>query len=70
MQKLVMKLYCKRKNDSYHAGWKEVYENRFDDEEASDDLKEQILPRIEKGDILNIKINCTNIWSNKTACTL
>ena len=39
-----------------HAGWKEVYENRFEDDDAADDLKEQILPRIEKGDTLNIKL--------------
>ncbi|MFK4333596.1 DNA topoisomerase-3 [Bacillus sp. RC240] len=39
-----------------HAGWKEVYENRFEDDDASDDVKEQILPRIEKGDTLNIKL--------------
>ena len=36
-----------------NAGWKEVYENRFEDEDAADDVKEQILPRIEKGDTLN-----------------
>ncbi|MGH0599519.1 DNA topoisomerase III [Bacillus mycoides] len=39
-----------------HAGWKEVYENRFEDDDASDDVKEQILPRIEKGNTLNIKL--------------
>lgn len=39
-----------------HAGWKEIYENRFEDDDASDDVKEQILPRIEKGDTLNIKL--------------
>ncbi|QWG26506.1 DNA topoisomerase III [Bacillus mycoides] len=39
-----------------HAGWKEVYENRFEDDDAIDDVKEQILPRIEKGDILNVKL--------------
>ncbi|QWH59051.1 DNA topoisomerase III [Bacillus mycoides] len=39
-----------------HAGWKEVYANRFEDDDASDDVKEQILPRIEKGDTLNIKL--------------
>lgn len=38
------------------AGWKEVYENRFDDEDATDDLQEQILPRIDKGDTLQIKL--------------
>lgn len=37
-------------------GWKEVYENHFEDDEATDDLKEQILPRIEKGDTLNVKL--------------
>ncbi|WP_242248463.1 DNA topoisomerase III [Bacillus cereus group sp. BfR-BA-01523] len=39
-----------------HAGWKELYANRFEDDDASDDVKEQILPRIEKGDTLNIKL--------------
>lgn len=38
------------------SGWKEVYENRFEDEDAADDLKEQILPRIEKGMTLNLKL--------------
>ncbi len=38
------------------AGWKEVYENRFDDDDASDDVKEQILPRIEKGQVLKTKL--------------
>lgn len=37
-------------------GWKEVYNNHLEDDEESDDLKEQILPRIEKGDTLNIKL--------------
>ncbi|MEK4931162.1 DNA topoisomerase III [Bacillus sp. FSL M7-1345] len=39
-----------------HAGWKEVYENRFEDDDAIDDVKEQILPHIEKGDTLNVKL--------------
>ncbi|WP_368907954.1 DNA topoisomerase III, partial [Bacillus wiedmannii] len=39
-----------------HAGWKEVYENRFEDDDTIDDVKEQILPRIEKGDTLNVKL--------------
>ncbi|AZU60877.1 DNA topoisomerase III [Neobacillus mesonae] len=38
------------------TGWKEVYENRFEDDEAADDLKEQILPRIDKGDTLNVRL--------------
>ncbi|MBK3495476.1 DNA topoisomerase III [Viridibacillus sp. YIM B01967] len=38
------------------SGWKEVYENRFDDEDAADDVKEQLLPRIDKGDTLNVKL--------------
>ncbi|MED3550848.1 DNA topoisomerase III [Cytobacillus praedii] len=37
-------------------GWKEVYENRFEDDEAADDLMEQLLPRIDKGDALNVKL--------------
>jgi DNA topoisomerase-3 len=39
-----------------NSGWKEVYENRFEDDDAADDLKEQILPRIEKGDSLNVTL--------------
>ncbi|WP_428910973.1 DNA topoisomerase III [Niallia sp. Krafla_26] len=35
-------------------GWKEVYENRFEDEDQQDELKEQLLPQIEKGDGLTI----------------
>ncbi len=38
------------------SGWKEVYEHRFDDEDTTDDVKEQILPRIDKGDILKVKL--------------
>ncbi|WP_414835389.1 DNA topoisomerase III [Bacillus sp. Ba 3] len=39
-----------------HAGWKEVYENRFEDDDLTDDVKEQLLPRIEKGDTLTVKL--------------
>ncbi|MGH0500155.1 DNA topoisomerase III [Bacillus wiedmannii] len=39
-----------------HAGWKEVYENRFEDDDVTDDVKEQLLPHIEKGDTLAIKL--------------
>ncbi|PFW89041.1 DNA topoisomerase III [Bacillus pseudomycoides] len=39
-----------------HSGWKEVYENRFEDDDAVEDLKEQILPRIEKGGTLSVKL--------------
>ncbi|WP_144513467.1 DNA topoisomerase III [Bacillus mycoides] len=39
-----------------HAGWKEVYENRFEDDDVTDDVKEQLLPHIEKGDTLTIKL--------------
>lgn len=37
------------------SGWKEVYENRFEEDDNADDMKEQILPRMEKGDKLSIK---------------
>lgn len=39
-----------------NAGWKEVYENRFDDEDQGEDVKEQILPRLEKGQTLKTKL--------------
>lgn len=39
-----------------HAGWKEVYENRFEDDDVTDDVKEQLLPRIKKGDTLTVKL--------------
>jgi DNA topoisomerase III len=35
-------------------GWKEVYENSYDDEDSKDDISEQILPDVNKGDILNL----------------
>ncbi len=38
------------------SGWKEVYENRFDDDDTTEGLKEQILPRIEKGNTLNVTL--------------
>ncbi|MGE7691670.1 DNA topoisomerase III [Lysinibacillus sp. NPDC097214] len=39
-----------------NAGWKEVYQNRFDDEESTDDVKEQLLPRLEQGQLLKTKL--------------
>ncbi|PFY45030.1 DNA topoisomerase III [Bacillus toyonensis] len=39
-----------------HAGWKEVYENRFEEDDVTDDVKEQLLPHIEKGDTLTVKL--------------
>ncbi len=39
-----------------NAGWKEVYQNRFDDEESTDDVKEQLLPRLEQGQVLKTKL--------------
>lgn len=38
------------------AGWKEVYSNKYDDEESMDDVKEQLLPYIESGDLLKTKL--------------
>ena len=38
------------------AGWKEVYSNRFDDEESNEDVKEQLLPRLEKGQVLKTNV--------------
>lgn len=43
------------------AGWKEVYENRFEDEDEAEELSEQLLPSVKKGEILDIKnMNQTN----------
>ncbi|WP_434165847.1 DNA topoisomerase III [Bacillus thuringiensis] len=39
-----------------HAGWKEVYENRFEDDDVTDDVKEQLLPHIEKSDTLTVNL--------------
>ncbi len=38
------------------SGWKEIYGHHFDDEDTSDDVKEQILPRIEEGQSLRVKL--------------
>ncbi len=38
------------------AGWKEVYSNRYDEEEQTDDVKEQLLPRLEQGQILKTNL--------------
>lgn len=35
-------------------GWKTVYANHFEEDEVQDDISEQILPRIDKGEVLNI----------------
>jgi DNA topoisomerase-3 len=35
-------------------GWKEVYESRFDEEASNEEVSEQRLPSLNKGDILNI----------------
>ncbi|QUG40394.1 DNA topoisomerase III [Psychrobacillus sp. INOP01] len=38
------------------SGWKEVYENHFEDDDTTEGLKEQILPHIEKGNTLNVTL--------------
>jgi DNA topoisomerase III len=35
-------------------GWKEIYDNRFDEDEIKDNLTEQILPKLTKGESLRI----------------
>ncbi|HET6873076.1 MAG TPA: DNA topoisomerase III, partial [Sporolactobacillaceae bacterium] len=57
-------LYAKIGDETFKArgkrilamGWKAVYENQFEEDEAGDELKDQLLPRIEKGDHLNVKL--------------
>lgn len=50
-------------NESFRAqgkrilqnGWKEAYENVFEDEDSDDGLKEQLLPALNKGDLLSVQ---------------
>lgn len=35
-------------------GWKEVYDNSFEEEDAKDDVREQIMPNLNKGDMLKV----------------
>ncbi|RKD24408.1 DNA topoisomerase III [Ammoniphilus oxalaticus] len=37
-------------------GWKEVYENRFNEDDDADDLQEQRLPNVNKGDTLQVRL--------------
>ena len=37
-----------------NQGWKEIYENNFEDEDVKDGMLEQLLPSINKGDILKV----------------
>lgn len=42
-------------------GWKEIYENIFDEEDGKDDVAEQTLPNLNKGDTLKIaSLSLTN----------
>lgn len=36
-------------------GWKEVYDQRYEDEEEADGLAEQLLPQVDQGDTLQIR---------------
>jgi DNA topoisomerase III len=54
--KIVDENFVARGKTILASGWKEVYQNRFEDDDATDDLKEQILPRIETGDTLTVKL--------------
>ncbi|HZG78173.1 MAG TPA: DNA topoisomerase III [Paenibacillus sp.] len=38
------------------AGWKEAYDQRFDDDDAGEDIREQILPKLEKGQSIGIRL--------------
>ncbi|MGH0860362.1 DNA topoisomerase III [Bacillus pacificus] len=49
-------MFIARGKTILHAGWKEVYENRFEEDDVADDVKEQLLPHIEKGDTLTVKL--------------
>ncbi|PKM78985.1 MAG: DNA topoisomerase III, partial [Firmicutes bacterium HGW-Firmicutes-13] len=47
-------LFIARGRTVINPGWKEVYENNFEDEDAKEELSEQILPDINKKDFLKI----------------
>ena len=36
------------------SGWKEVYENHFEDEDSNEEVKEQLLPELKKSDKLKV----------------
>ncbi|WP_232695987.1 DNA topoisomerase III [Brevibacillus daliensis] len=44
-----------------NQGWKEVYENQFEEEETQEDVKEQLLPTLSQGD----KLTITNVSLTK-----
>lgn len=35
-------------------GWKEVYDNSFDEDDGKEDIREQIMPNLNKGDMLKV----------------
>jgi DNA topoisomerase-3 len=45
-------------------GWKEVYENNFDDDDSKEDMQEQLLPNVNKGTVL--KISAVNQTKGET----
>ncbi|MGG3871827.1 DNA topoisomerase III [Brevibacillus laterosporus] len=38
-----------------HQGWKEIYDNHFDEEDQGDGLKEQLLPKLVQGEQLSVQ---------------
>ncbi|WP_269746204.1 DNA topoisomerase [Syntrophaceticus schinkii] len=53
--KIGNELFTARGKIVLNQGWKEVYDNQFDDqEEEDDDIGEQKLPSLNKGDILKV----------------
>ncbi|PLS18418.1 DNA topoisomerase III [Bacillus sp. M6-12] len=47
-----------------HSGWKEIYDNHYEEEEAKDGLAEQLLPSVKQGD--SIAISAVNVTSGET----
>ncbi|HZG85967.1 DNA topoisomerase III [Paenibacillus sp.] len=55
--KIGAETFAARGKTVLQAGWKEAYDQRFDeDEESPDDIREQLLPRIEQGQTLPIRL--------------
>lgn len=37
-----------------NLGWKEIYDNNYEDEEGQDELSQQMLPKVKQGDVLKV----------------
>lgn len=51
-----------------NLGWKEIYDNNYEDEEGQDELSQQMLPKVKQGDVLKVsKVTKTKGETNPPA---